>query len=50
MHLPQGEEIKAAKVKGRSKNINGKIGGAYNENPILNTQVYDVKFPDGDVR
>lgn len=50
VHLPQGEEMQRAKVIRRSKNENGEIVGAYNENPILNTLVYDVEFPDGDVR
>ena len=31
-------------------NENGEVVGTYNENPILNTRVYDVEFPDGDVR
>ena len=50
IYLPQGEEIKCAKVLLRSKNDNDEIVGTYNENPILNTLVYDVEFPDGDVR
>lgn len=50
VHLPQGEEIKAAKVLRRSKNENDEIVGTYNENTILNTLVNDVEFPDGDVR
>ena len=32
------------------KDDSGEIRGTYNENPILNTLVYDVEFPDGDVR
>ena len=50
VHLPQGEEMQCAKVLRRSKNENGEVIGTYNENPILNTLVYDVEFPDGDVR
>ena len=33
----------------RVKDKNGKLKGAYNKNPILNTRVYDVMFPDGAV-
>ena len=50
VHLPQGEEMKCAKVIQRSKNDNGEIVGAYNANPMINTLVYDVEFFDGDVR
>lgn len=48
--LPQGEGIKAAKVIARSKDKDGDMIGSYNINPMLNTVVYDVKFPDGTVR
>ena len=50
VHLPQGEEMRAAKVKKRSRNEDGEIVGTYDDNPILNTLVYDVEFPDGEVR
>ena len=50
VHLPQGEDIKAAKVTGRTLNSKGELTGTYNENPILNTLTYDVEFPDGEVR
>ena len=49
VHLSQGEEMKAAKVIRRSKNSEGEVVGEYNKNPILNTLIYDVEFPDGDV-
>ena len=50
VHLPQGEEMKAARITGRSRNEKGEIVGTYNENPILNTLTYDVEFPDGEIR
>ena len=50
VHLPQGDSIKAARVIGRSKDSNGQIIGVYDENPLLNTLVYDVEFPDGDIK
>lgn len=49
VHLPQGEKIRAGKVIRRSCDENGAITGSYNENPILNTLVYDVEFPVGEV-
>ena len=39
-----------AKVIRRSIGPDGKIVGAFNENPMLNTLVYDVEFPDGTVK
>ena len=48
--LPQGEEIKSAKVIARSKDDNGNVIGSYNENPLLNSIIYDVEFPDGEIR
>ena len=34
------------KVAGRSTDADGNIIGKYDINPILNTMVYDVEFPD----
>ena len=48
--LQQGDGMKAAKVKGRSTDPDGRSVGTYDENPIMNTLVYDVEFPDGEVR
>lgn len=49
--LPQdGEHLRAARVIGKSKDKDGRIIGQYNSNPILNTTVYDVMFPDGAVQ
>ena len=46
--LPQnGAHMRAAKVIGRSKDFNGVNIGKYNPNPVLDTRVYDVMFPDG---
>ena len=41
--LPQGEEMKSAKVVRRTTDDNGDIIGQYNENPLLNTLLYDVE-------
>ena len=50
VHLPQGDTMRSAKVLGRSKGPDGKIIGSYDHNPLLNTLVYDVQFPDGEIR
>ena len=42
--------LEHGKVKGRSLVPDGSIIGIYNDNPILNTPCYDVKFSDGQVR
>lgn len=49
--LPKdGEHMQAAKVVGRAKDIQGNHMGKHDSNPILNTTVYDVMFPDGSVQ
>lgn len=48
--LPQGDSEVLAKVLRRSVDEDGKVIGCYNENPILNTIVYDLEFPDGTVK
>ena len=48
--LPQGEEVKSGKVVGRTKDDCGNPIGSYNQNPLLNTIIYDVEFPDGEIR
>ena len=44
-----GEHMQAARVVGRSKSSDGTFTGTYNENPILDTRVFDVQFPDGSI-
>ena len=34
----------------RSVDSDGKVIGNYNELPVLNTMLYDVKFPDGSIK
>ena len=48
--LPQGEELKPAKVKGRATTLDGDIIGVYDPDPLLNTILYDVEFSDGQIR
>lgn len=45
--LPQnGEHLRAARVIGISENSEG----SYDPNPVENSQIYDVMFPDGSVQ
>ena len=37
------------KVKGRKRDSNGSLVGKYNQNPILDTRVFNVEHPDGRV-
>ena len=38
--------MSAARVVYRTKNQYGKVIGDHNPNPILDTRIYDVMFPD----
>ena len=48
--LPQGERNAHAKNIGRSKDADGNINGTYDLNPFANTMVYEVQFPDGQIK
>ena len=48
--LPQGEDLRLAKVVRRSLDGDGNSIGHQNDNPILNTMLYDVEFPDGAIQ
>ena len=39
-----------ANILRKSVNENGQVIGVHNENPLLNTLVYDVEFPDDDMK
>ena len=47
--LPKGIHMQAATVLGRSKDNFGRLIGNYDSNPILDSRVYDVMFPDGTI-
>ena len=49
LNLPQGEKFQNAKVISQSKYGNGVPIGSYDINPFLNTTIYDVGFPDGEI-
>ena len=48
--LPHGDSQEMAKVIRRSVDSEGLVVGQFNDNPILNSLVYDVEFPDGLVK
>ena len=48
--LPQGEDMRMAKVIKRNVDPDGKVLGDYNDIPALNTILYDVQFPDGAIK
>jgi hypothetical protein len=48
--LPQGEMMLPATVIGLSMDEEGKVIGNPNENPILNTTLYEVQFSDGMIK
>ena len=45
--LPQDEEVQMATILCRSINTDGNVMGTFDENPNLNTLIYDDEFPDG---
>lgn len=49
VEIPAGDGSKnvLAKVQERKRDHDGNLVGRYNENPILNTAVYNVRSPDG---
>ena len=48
--LPQGEDLKKAKVCGRHVGDTGQLTGEYNVNPLLNSILYDVDFGGGAIK
>ena len=51
MLLPHnGEHMRAARVVDRTNNQDGKLIEDHNLNPILDTGIYDVMFPDGQIQ
>ena len=49
--LPQdGEHMRSATVVKRVLDKNGRAKGTYSTNPMLNTRVYEVMFPDGELK
>ena len=50
VQLQLGDEISRGVVKRRAVGPEGKAVGAYDDNPKLNSMVYEVEFPDGQVK
>ena len=50
VELQLGEMIQTIKVIGRSVNYEGSIDVSYDDNPMLTSLLYDVEFPDGQVK
>ena len=48
--LPNDGEYEPVQVVGRATGPDGKVHGNYHENPVQNTIMYDVRFPDGQVK
>ena len=48
--LPHRDQLRIYKILRRSTNPTGRSVGTYHDNPILNSLVYDVEFPDGEVK
>eukprot|EP00957_Ditylum_brightwellii_P148461 11302884-Ditylum_brightwellii.AAC.1 len=48
--LQLGDEVKVGKVTQRAVGPNGTVTGTYDNNPMMNTRIYDVEFPGGQVR
>ena len=45
--LPLGDKLQTAKVMKRKRDDNNIPIGIANNNPLLDTRVYQVQFPDG---
>ncbi len=47
--LPKGDYQYVARVLGRKRDNEGRPIGHYNKNPILDTTIHEVEFPDGTI-
>jgi hypothetical protein len=48
--LQLGESMTVGKVTKRAIGPDGTVAGTYDENPCLNTMIYEVEFPDGQLK
>ena len=48
--LQLDKKVATGTVRRRANDINGQVIGTYDDNPFLNTMIYEVEFPDGEVR
>ena len=47
--LPHNDTMQKGYVRARKRDANGNPKGIANNNPLLDTRVYDVEFPDGKI-
>ena len=50
VQMQTGNGMMQGKVLRRAMSPDGKIPGRYDDNPVLNSLVYEVEFTDGSVR
>ncbi len=50
VQLQLGENMTSAKVKARALDSNGSLVRNYHDNPMMNSIIYEVEFPDGQVK
>lgn len=50
VQLQLDDEVRTARVTKRAIGPDGKTTGTYDDNPVLNSVVYEVEFPDGQVK
>jgi hypothetical protein len=48
--LQLGEDMAVGKVARRALGPDGRVTGIYDENPMLNSMIYEIEFPDGQVK
>ena len=49
LNLSIGGTMRSGSVKRQARDAEGELFGTRNSNPILDTRLYEVEFPDGDV-
>ncbi len=47
LYLPHGYRTEIAKIEGRKRNADGNFIGRRHANPMLDSSIYVVEFPDG---
>ena len=50
VQLQLGDDMTNAKVRKRASGPDGTVIGTYDDNPILNSMVHKVEFPDGQIK
>eukprot|EP00957_Ditylum_brightwellii_P108176 8253365-Ditylum_brightwellii.AAC.1 len=45
--LQLGDKVRVGKVTQHAIRPNGTVTGMYDNNPMMNTMIYNVEFPDG---